>query len=88
MRSFVAILCTLPSLLAPPFANSLRADVFLYRDAKGETIEVEARLVAAARGFTILETADGQYRIIADESILRREVREGPEPLDAAAMTV
>jgi hypothetical protein len=65
----------------------VRADVFVYRDVKGETIEVEARLVATARGFTILETADGQYRIIADETIIRREVRDGPEPLDAAAMT-
>src|SRR4029077_9100715 len=40
-----------------------------------------------ARGFTILETADGQYRIVADETIIRRDVREGPEPLDAVAMT-
>jgi hypothetical protein len=87
MRTFVAIFCTLAPLLAPPFVESLRADVFVYRNAKGETVEVEARHIAAAHGFTILETADGQYRIIADETIIRREVREGPEPLDAAAMT-
>jgi hypothetical protein len=77
----------LASLLAPSFAKSSQADVFVYRNTKGETVEVEARHVATARGFTILETADGQYRIVADETILRREVRDGPEPLDAAAMT-
>jgi hypothetical protein len=86
MRTVLAVLATLAVIHAPGAARSLRADVFVYRDTQGEKVEVEARLVATGRGFTVLETADGQYRIVTDDAVEKREIKEGPEPLDAAAM--
>ncbi|MGE5193732.1 MAG: DUF1570 domain-containing protein [Deltaproteobacteria bacterium] len=86
MRAVVAVLGTLAALLAPGFASPLRGDVFVYKDATGETVEVEARLVATGRGFTVLETADGQYRFVPDEAVEKRKVKEGPAPLDCGAM--
>ncbi len=86
MRTLVAVLGTLAALLAPGATRSLPADVFVYKESNGETVEVEARLVATGRGFTAIETADGQYRIVPDEAIEKREPKEGPEPFDSGAM--
>ncbi len=86
MRTVAVVLGTLSALLAPAIVRSSRADVFVYKESGGETVEIEARLVASGRGFTALETADGQYRIVPDEAIERRSPKEGPEALDAGAM--
>lgn len=86
MRASVIVLCALTSILASPFKSLVRADLFVYKDSKGEMVEVEARLVGSGRGATVLEIADGQYHIVPDEAIEKRELKEGPEPIDDDAM--
>jgi hypothetical protein len=85
MHGPFSVLATLTAMLA--FSQGqVAADVFTYKDSKGDVAEVEARLVASTRGATVLETADGQYRIVPDESIANREIKDGPAPLDDDAI--
>ncbi len=86
MRTILFGLGTLALAFSPLQPSPVSGDLFVYKDQTGVAIEVEGRLVAAARGFTILETSDGQYRIIPDEAIVKREVKDGPEALSDDAM--
>ena len=63
-----------------------RADHFVYRTEDGETVEVEARLAGTGQGAMALELADGQFRLVPEGSIEKREPKEGPTPVDAAAI--
>jgi hypothetical protein len=67
-------------------AVEARADKFLYRDEKGQSRELEARLVASQGGIYVLERADGQYVMVPRSAAIKREASPGPEPLDADAM--
>lgn len=73
-------------LLVASTIRPAHADMFTYRDAKGETIEVEARLVANEKGAFVLELDDGEYRIIAEQSVMNRVPKEGPAPASAAVL--
>jgi hypothetical protein len=79
MRTRVVLLA---GLAAAAIGQGSRADLFVYREKSGETVEVEARLVGTGRGAMVLELADGQYRIIPEGAVEKREVKDGPEPLD------
>lgn len=84
MRLFVRlVLPVIPLLLG---AGPARGDIFVYRTEAGETIEVEARLAGSGQGALALEAADGQFRIIAEGAVQKREPKDGPDPLDAAAI--
>lgn len=85
MRYLFVVLLTLVAMLAPAAPGRLQADLFVYRDESGQSIEIEARLVATGRGAMILEAADGQYRLIPEGAVEKRELKEGPEPIDANA---
>jgi hypothetical protein len=63
-----------------------RGDVFVYRTEAGETVEVEARLAGSGQGALALETADGQFKIIAEGAVQKREPKDGPAPLDSASI--
>lgn len=73
-RSIVFLLLVFTALPA-------RGDVFTYRDKKGKTVTVEARLVASGQGQHVLELADGQYRIVPQAVVSRREPKDPPPPL-------
>ena len=62
-------------------AATALADKFTYVERDGSKVEVEARLVGSGRGQHVLELADGQYRLVAQAAVLKREISEGPEPL-------
>jgi hypothetical protein len=59
----------------------VRADKFVYRDQQNKSVEVEARLAGSGQGVMILECDDGQYRLVPEAAIVKREVGEGPVPL-------
>lgn len=77
---FAALACM--ALMAQP----VKADKFTYRGQDGASVEVEARLVGSGQGFHALELADGQYRVIPEGAVEKREPGDGPTPLDAAGM--
>ena len=82
MRLQAVLLVLLPAIaitLAPRRSN---ADLFVYKDESGKSMEVEARLVGSGRGAMVLEMAAGQYRIIPEGAVEKREIKDGPEPLD------
>lgn len=60
-----------------------RGDLFTYRDQAGEKVELEARLAGSGQGAMILELPDGQYRLIPEGAVEKREPKDGPKPLDA-----
>jgi len=61
-----------------------RADQFTYREQKtGESTTVEGRLVASGQGVHLVELDDGQYRIIPEPALVKREVKDGPAPADS-----
>src|SRR4051794_13252740 len=62
------------------------ADQFSYVDQVGATVDVEARLIASGQGTLVLELANGQYRLIPQSALRKREPGEGPKPLDAAGV--
>lgn len=62
------------------------ADVFNYRDAKGKRITVEARLVASGQGQHVLELSDGQYRIVPQAFVSKREPKDAPESMTPDAV--
>ena len=57
------------------------ADEFIYRDRKGKTITVEARLVASGQGQHVLELADGEYRVVPQAVVSQRTPGDPPKPL-------
>lgn len=83
MRTSVLVLAGLASALAACEPRALQADLFVYREKSREALSVEARLVGCSHGAMVVELADGQYQIIPEGSIEKREIREGPEPLEA-----
>jgi len=74
---FVILLSWLCCDLAP----RCRGDIFRYRDAQGNLVEVEARLAGSGQGAHALELSDGQFRIIPQAAVEERLPRSGPEPL-------
>ena len=68
------------------FVPESRADRFTYLDQDSQTVEVEARLLGSGQGAHALEQADGQLLLIPQAALLKREVAEGPQPIDTRAM--
>jgi hypothetical protein len=60
------------------------ADKFFFRDARGDRVALEARLVAFVQGTYILETSDGRYHLVPRGAAEKREAAPGPAPLTAA----
>jgi len=73
----------LAALLLSPQA---RADRFTYTDKQGETVNVEARLAGSGQGMHALELDDGSIRLVPQRAVTKREVAEGPEPIDTNEM--
>jgi hypothetical protein len=86
MRTFSFISWVTWLLASTASPACLPADEFVYQDRDGKAVEVEARLVATGQGAMVLETSDGQYRVIPEGSVAKRTVKAGPEPLDANAL--
>ncbi len=80
MRCLAFILCI---IFAGEFS---RADEFTYRDSKGETVTLEARLYGSGQGAFALEKADGQLELIPERAVIKRVPGEGPKPLTDAEM--
>lgn len=57
------------------------ADEFTYRDAKGESITVSARLAGSEQGSLALEKADGAIDVIPQAAVTKRVPGDGPDPL-------
>ncbi len=72
--------------LAVLFVPESRADRFTYLDEESQTMEVEARLLGSGQGAHALELADGQLLLIPQAALLKRELADGPEPIDTKAM--
>jgi hypothetical protein len=74
------ICCVLITLIA---CECAAADIFHYRDREGKAVTVEARLVASGQGQHVLELSDGQYRIVPQAVVTKREQSDPPTPLTA-----
>ena len=61
-------------------------DTFAYFNEDGQDIVVDARLVASAKGVHLLETDDGQYRMIPQGAVRTRKPNDLPEPIEPATM--
>lgn len=61
-------------------------DVFTYRDRKGKTVTVEARMVGSGQGQHVLELADGQYQIVPQAAVSKRVPKDPPTPLTPDAV--
>lgn len=62
--------------------DSVQADHFTIRTPAG-TERLEARLAGSGQGQHVLELADGQFRIVPQGAVVKRETADGPEPLTA-----
>jgi hypothetical protein len=62
---------------------SIRADHFVYRDRANAKVEIDARLVATGQGVLVLELADGQFRLVPETVVEKRQPAEGPIPASA-----
>lgn len=81
IRSIYSTLGVFALLVVASVAGTATADSFTYIERDGSKVEVEARLVGSGQGRHILELADGQYRLVAQAAVLKREVGEGPKPM-------
>lgn len=77
--SLIGLLCAVWCVIALN-AETVRADRFVYQDEAGKKVEIEARLAGAGQGAMILECDDGQYHLIPEGAVVKREVSEGPAP--------
>lgn len=77
MRNFLMIPGALLILVA-----AVMGDEFEIAEEGGEVQKIEARLVAAEEGISLLELPDGQYEIIPTAVIRDRKIQEGPAPLN------
>lgn len=62
------------------------ADQFTYRNDKGETVSVEARLAGSGQGALALELADGSIEIVPQGNVTKRVPAPGPKPLTPEQM--
>ena len=62
------------------------ADIFRYRNAIGDLVEVEARLAGSGQGAHALELPDGQLRIIPQAAVEQRVIQAGPTPVGVDEM--
>ena len=67
-------------------AASARADWFTYVDADGQSVTAEARMAGSGEGMHALELADGQFRLVPQRAVMKREIAPGPKPIDGDAM--
>jgi len=74
------------AILAVMGHSIARADHFTYVDEEGSEVRIEARLVASGQGVHLLELADGQYRIVPQGAVMKRELSDGPTPLTEEQM--
>src|SRR5947209_6826604 len=82
LRALAWSVGVLPLLCGPLLCcNVAQADHFTYVDQTGTTLQIEARLVASGQGTHILELANGQYRLVPQSAVKKREVSDGPQPL-------
>ena len=58
-------------------------DQFTYTDQSGKSETITAKLVASGQGLHILSLADGQYKLIPQAAVQKREVNDEPQPLTA-----
>lgn len=62
-------------------AGLVRADTFVYDDATGKRVEVQARVVGSSEGLGVLELPDGEYRLVPAAAVRKRVREDGPEPV-------
>ncbi len=82
-RSLCGVTVLFATVLLSPLA---RGDHFTYVDKQGETVNVEARLAGSGQGMHALELDDGSIRLVPQRAVTKREVAEGPEPIDTKEM--
>ncbi len=70
-------------ILAPLICQG---DTFHFVDRDGKDVELEAHLVGSSQGTYVLETSDGQYRLVPRATAKKRIPSDGPEPLSGAEM--
>ena len=74
------------ALIVSLAAKSTRADNFTIIDQEGKAVAVEARLAGSGQEVHALELADGRLLIVPQSAVEKREIAEGPEPLDGNAV--
>lgn len=76
------LVLTLLGTLAP----TVRADKFTFTDLDGETKTVDARLAGSGKGAVLLETDDGQWKVVSDGVLQTRQPGDDPVPLTPQQM--
>ena len=58
-----------------------RADTFEYTDKAGQMATLDGELVASEQGFHLIQTADGAYHLVPQDTVQSRKPQEPPKPL-------